>query len=97
MTPQKFYDYITKHMSPEQALMKLLEGTVLTYEHLKFNTDDEKLHPTMVIALASLDMGWGLAIEDRDEEEIRGMIIGTDEYIESVLSNNNDLPEGEEN
>jgi hypothetical protein len=88
MTAKELYDHITKNMTPEEALMKLLEGSIRTYEHLKFN-EGEELHPVMVIAAATLEMGWNIAIFDGDPDaDLTGMIVGTDEYINSVLSCN---------
>lgn len=88
MNTKEFYDHITQHMTPEEALMKLLEGHVLTYEKLKFN-EGEELHPAMVVSMAALDMGWNIAIPDNkgDEDmELIGMAIGTPEYFEELFS-----------
>jgi len=85
MNVQELYDHITSQMTPEQALMNLLEGTVMNYEHLKFK-EGEEIHPAMLIAIASLDMGWNIAIPDGDPNaELNGMIVGTQEYLDGVL------------
>lgn len=85
MTAKELYDHVTKHMSAEEALLKLMEGSIKTYEHLKFN-EGEELHPIMVIAAATLDMGWDIAISDDDPDaELQGMIVGTDDYINKLL------------
>lgn len=90
MNIQETYDYITANMSAEDALKKLLEGHIRTYEHLKFN-EGEELHPLMVVTLAALDMGWSLAVPDgKDDDEVQGMMIGTDEYINGILKYNDD-------
>jgi hypothetical protein len=87
MNTQELYDYITEHMTAEEALKKLLEGHIRTYEHLKFK-EGEEVHPIMIASMAALDMGWQLAIPDgRDDEEVQGMMIGTPEYIEEQLGN----------
>jgi hypothetical protein len=107
MNTKELYDHIIKYMTPEQALMKLLEGHAVTYEHLKFK-EGEEVHPTMLIAMATLDMGWNIAFPDNDlDTELDGMIVGTSEYIDKVLKNNyecdedcgcnHDLSEDEEN
>lgn len=86
MTVTETYNYITRHMTAEQALMKLLKGHVRAYEHLKFN-DGEELHPTMVASLAALDMGWDIAIPNNDpDSELQGMVIGTSEYINEIFA-----------
>jgi len=86
MKVQEFYDHITKHMSAEEALLKLLEGHLRTYEHLKFN-EGEEIHPIMVASMAALDMNWNLAIPDgSDDEEVQGMMIGTEAYLDERLS-----------
>jgi len=79
MNPKEFYDYITKQMTAEEALMKLLEGHVVNYEKLKFE-DGEEIHPVMVISLAAMDLGWQIAIE-KNQGEVDGIMIGTNEYM----------------
>ena len=113
MTVQETFDHITAHMSAEDALKKLLEGHIRTYEHLKFN-EGEELHPLMLVSLAALDMGWDIAIPDNkgDEDmELIGMAIGTPEYFEDLFAGddscgececdggccNHDLPDADEN
>lgn len=86
MTVQETYDHITKHMTAEQALMKLLEGHIRTYEHLKFN-EGQEIHPAMIVSLAALDMGWDIAIPNGDPDvELQGMAIGTPEYFEELFA-----------
>lgn len=85
MTVKELYDHILKSMTAEEALMKILQGHMLTYEHLKFK-EGEEIHPIMVASMAALDMGWSLAIPDgKDDEEVQGMMIGTNEYLEEQL------------
>ena len=52
MTVKELYDYITAQMTPKQALMKLLEGSVIQYEKLKFDENGEPVHPVLVITMA---------------------------------------------
>ena len=89
MNPKEYYDYIIKYMTPEEALLKLLEGHVMIYKNLKFNKGDE-FHPVMLISMAALDMNWSLALPNDDSENVNGMIVGTQKYIDSVLNNNLD-------
>jgi len=86
MTVQELYDHLLKHMTAEQALMKLLEGHVRTYEKLKFD-EGEELHPTILIAAAALDMGWNIAIpkHENDDDELIGMAVGTEEYLNDLF------------
>lgn len=87
MTVQELYDHITKHMTPEQALKKLLEGTLIEYQQLKFSAEGKEIHPAMLITIASMEMGWLMAIPNgNDDDELNGMIVGTEEYIKSVLN-----------
>jgi len=88
MNVKEFYDHITKHLTPEEALMKLLEGHVLTYEKLKFDKGEE-IHPLMVASMAAMDMGWDIAIPKgkSKDDEVQGMMIGTQEYLEEMLGN----------
>lgn len=84
MTVKEFYDYITSQMTPEQALMKLLEGSLIQYEKLKFDSQEKAVHPIHIIALAAMDMGWQIAIKS-DEDNINGLVVGTDEYMKSIF------------
>ena len=99
---QELYDHILKNMTAEEALMRLLQGHAITYEHLKFD-EGEEIHPIMLITMAALEMGWQLAIPDgKEDEEVQGMTIGTKEYVTDILDelgwrNNNDHPDKEEN
>lgn len=93
MNTKELYDHITKHMTAEEALMKLLEGHLLTYENLKYN-EGEELHPVMLVAMAALDMNWSMAIpkEKNEDDILNGMAIGTQEYLDDVFGvdkNNN--------
>lgn len=93
MNAKEFYDYILTQMSAEQALLKLLEGNVLTYEHLKFK-ESEEIHPIMIISMAALDMGWNLAIPDgKDDDEVQGMAVGTSEYLEDLFIADDNPPD----
>ena len=86
MNIKELYDHITQHMTPEQALMKLLEGHVLTYEQLKFK-ENEEIHPTILITMAAFDMGWNIAIpQDKGDNLLIGMAVGTPEYFEELFS-----------
>jgi len=88
MTAKEFYDHITKHMTAEEALLKLLEGQVMEYEKLKFSQDEKAVHPVLLIAMAALDMGWNLAIPDHKDDpdaEMQGLAVGTQEYLDNLL------------
>ena len=86
MNAKEFYKHITEHMTAEEALLKLLEGHVRTYEKLKF-PEGEELHPVMVATMAAVDMGWVIAIPASEEdEEVRGIVMGTQEYVEEMLT-----------
>ena len=83
MTTDELYDHITSQMTPEAALKKLLEANLLTYEKLKFN-EGEEVHPLILIASASMDMGWQIAVE-QDNETVRGVTVGTKEYMDMLF------------
>ena len=88
MKVQELYDYITKHMTAEQALMKLLESSLHEYQILKFSEDGKEIHPAMLIVMAAQEMGWDIAItnnDDNQEVELDGMINGTSDYINNAL------------
>lgn len=84
MTVQQLYDHIVKQITPEVALMRLLEGSLIQYEKLKFDSQKGAVHPIIVISMATMDMGWDFAIEP-NEVNIRGMVIGTKEYMETIF------------
>lgn len=94
MNAFELYKHITAHMTAEDALMKLLEGHSMTYEKLKFN-EGEEIHPIIIISMAAMDMGWSMAIPSGDDDkEVEGMIVGTDEYIDSILKEDEPETEG---
>ena len=84
MTANEFYNYITSQITPEQALMKLLEGAVIQYENLKFDDQQKAVHPIHIIAMAAMDMGWDIAFKS-DDLNINGLSVGTEEYIKSIF------------
>ena len=88
MKVREFYEYLLTQMSVEEALLKLLEGHVMTYDKLKFN-EGEELHPLMVASMAAMDMGWQMAIPDGDDE-VQGIIMGTSEYLKEILGEDDD-------
>lgn len=91
MTVDEFYKYIVKHMTPEEALRKLLVGGIMKYEQLKFPEDGTNpVHPEFIIAMAALDLGWDIAIEKEKEgetdSEVRGICVGTRDYMKDLFS-----------
>jgi len=90
MTVQELYDHLLKHMTAEQALMKLLEGTVRSYDKLRF-AEGEEIHPAILIASAALELGWNIAIPDgNDDEELTGMAVGTEDYLNNLFKTDDD-------
>ena len=83
MNVQEFYDYITEHLTPEEALKKLLESSLINYEKLKFDKGKE-VHPLFILSMAAMDMGWGITIES-DNKNIEGLITGNKEYMKRNL------------
>ena len=84
MTLQEFYDYITSQMTAEETLKKLLATNCIHFEHLKAIKGKEG-SPYAIIAMAALDLGWDIAVE-KNGEEIRGLAVGTKEYLNSIFS-----------
>jgi len=86
ITVQKFYDFITDKMSPEQALKKLLKGSLIQYEHLKFDEKDNPVHPIFIITMAAMDMNWQIGLkEGKGSDNVEGIIVGTKEYMKKIL------------
>jgi len=88
MTLDELYDYITSQLTPEETLKKMLESSLINYKELKFKKGKE-IHPLILISLASLEMGWGIAIE-KDKELVRGISVGTKEYMEKLFNKQED-------
>jgi len=87
MNAEELYNYITSKITPEQALKKLLTSTLINYEALKFNSDEEKVHPLILIILATQDLGWNLILKKQEPgEEVEGIIIGSVDYINETAS-----------
>ena len=89
MGVEELYNYIIAKMTPEQALMKLLKGSLMSYEKLKFGKD-EAVNPEVIIVMAAFDLGWQLAIEKSENKNdvIRGIAVGTKEYMEKYFKGN---------
>lgn len=86
MKSDDLYNFITKHMTPEEALKKLLQSSLANYQNLKFEKGKE-VHPIMIITFAAWDLGWEMtAVEKKDEkEEVDGLAVGTKEYMERIF------------
>jgi hypothetical protein len=96
MNVQELYQYITKYLTAEQALLKILEGQVRTYDNFKTSNfsfeEGEAVPPIILVIMAAKEMGWNIAIPStgNDDDEIQGMIIGTQEYVDDKLDKNNE-------
>lgn len=84
MNKQELYDYIVSQLTPEEALMRLLESSLLQYEHLKFPEKGKEVAPEFIIAMAALDLGWIIAVE-KNQKFIRGIAVGTKEYMDEII------------
>jgi len=101
MNAKELREHILTHMTAEEALLKLLEGQIRSYERLKFE-EGEEVHPIFIISMAAMDLGWGISIPktESDDDIIQGMVVGTTEYMDKVLSEDDnppDHPDKEEN
>lgn len=94
-TSQELFDYITKQMTAEQALLILISDTLETYDSLKKAKpldENNAVHPLYIVAAAAQDMGWGLILEKlEDSADIRGISIGTEEYFNALLTDTDKL------
>lgn len=82
MNAKGLYDHIVQHITPEDALLKLLESSLMRYEKLKMDKGEE-VHPLLIISMAAMDLGWQMSIEN-DQEEVRGISVGTEEYMNNL-------------
>lgn len=87
LTPDELYDFIVQHMTPEQALRRLLQTTVDQYEELKgIKTNNGVGSPLFILAAAALEMGWQISIEKgKDDSFVEGLVLGTPEYLDRTL------------
>ncbi len=79
MNVDELYNHIVSQITPEEALKKMLESSLLTYEKLKFKKGKE-VHPLFIISMAAMDLGWQIAIK-KDKENIEGLTVGTKDYM----------------
>jgi hypothetical protein len=87
MTLQELYDYITSKMTPEQALKKMLESSLIEYQHLKFSGEGKEIHPLMLIAMCGFELGWSIALpkdSETDNTEMNGIVMGTKEFLDEL-------------
>lgn len=83
MTVKEVYDFIVSKMTPEEALMKFLEGGTIEYQKLRFSEPGKEVHPLILMAMAAMEMEWGFMVEDvESSSEVRGLVTGTPEYME---------------
>jgi hypothetical protein len=91
MTAKELRDYILKQIPAEEALLRLLEGSLIEYEQLKFSDQAQAIHPVILISMAAMDMGWQFAVEtQRDNEPVRGLVVGTEEYMNKIFKHEQD-------
>ena len=55
MNVKELYNYIVKRMSPEEALLKILESASIQYDKLKFDKDSQ-VHPVIIMTMAAFDI-----------------------------------------
>lgn len=85
MNAKEFVAYITQHMTAEEALTKLIEGSLIQYESLKFDKENgEPVHPILIVTMAAMDMGWQIAV-DKSNEDMIGLVVGTEEYMNKIF------------
>lgn len=84
MKVKELYDHITAHMTPEQALMKFLEGGLIQYNKLKFDSQEKAVHPLLIISMAAMDLGWQMAIRS-DQDEVQGISVGTEDFMKDLF------------
>lgn len=110
MNVVEFVDYIKEQTGKDwQDLCYHLMKTLVAEE--KWREEVEQLgetasvsHPLMMITHCAMEMGWDIAIpkEGDGSENVTGLIVGSAEYINSVIKTDQDdqtgsqeLPEGE--
>jgi hypothetical protein len=81
MTFGELKAYILSKMTMEQAFDRILESSIIKYQKLRFQ-EGEEIHPLIVMATAAMEMGWGFLLGP--EEEVEGVVTGTEDYMTKV-------------
>src|SRR5688572_18461616 len=92
MTALELRDYILTQVPAEDALLRLLEGSLIEYEKLKFSEQGNAIHPVILISMAAMDMGWQFAVE-KGNKTVRGLVVGTEEYMNKIFKHEQDKTE----
>jgi hypothetical protein len=92
MTVKEKVSEILKNNRPEEVLSTIMKNPVIeTYIVGAFDPKNKDLkihHPLAIIAEGAEVMGWVIAVEQSNpEDEIRGLAIGTEEYLKKLLKN----------
>jgi hypothetical protein len=95
MTALELRDFIVKQIPAEDALLRLLEGSLIEYEKLKFSEQEKAIHPVILISMAAMEMGWQFAVE-KGNETVRGLVVGTEEYMNKIFKHEQDKTQGSE-
>ena len=84
----EFVEFILKHMTAEEALLKLMASQLKHYEKLKLEKQPEDnpeiVSPYFIIVAAAMDLGWGIAVEE-NHNVVRGLTVGTPDYIDTIF------------
>lgn len=53
---------------------------------------EEKTQEELIMQIvdAAMALGWQLAFENNDDEDVRGLIVGTEDYISDILKSENE-------
>lgn len=88
ITVDQFYEFITQHMTPEEALKKLLRSTVEQYDQMR-ELEGQQGSPYMIIAMAACELNWSIGLEDNvnPHDHVRGLVLGMPDYINAVADN----------
>lgn len=87
MTPQELKTLILQHYTAEEALLLLLQSSLIDYKKLKFKKKKNAIHPEILICMAAMDLGWEIAMTRPPDPDatVNGLTVGTPEYIDSIL------------
>lgn len=88
MTKDELKKYILSKMTAEEALDIYLQLSLNHYERLKDDKGEQEGHPIFIIAAAAMDLGWDFLVEAEtvENDEVRGVAVGTREYLDNLLN-----------
>lgn len=83
-TIDELYDSIISEFdSPEEFAKTILANTIDQYNIIKGIVGEAGV-PFFMVAMIAKELGWQISLESREDLQINGISIGTDEYLSNL-------------